>query len=136
MNQLCIVVWEVEDEVKWFVGYVKERLDTGRYIIEHLHRFPGKHDDFWNYPGIGDTQTVSDEQIIPCKVHGDWKPINKISTRIDFKSHLKNSAEIENTFEKLMDMQLMHLCSYYYITRQVTAELDFQEVARVGYYIN
>ena len=41
VNQLCILVWEVEDEVKCFFRYVKERLDNGRYFIEHLHRFPG-----------------------------------------------------------------------------------------------
>ena len=29
VNQLCIVVWEVEKEVKWFTGYVKEILEDG-----------------------------------------------------------------------------------------------------------
>ena len=39
VNQLCIVVWEVEKEVKWFIGYVKEILEDG-YTVEHLHQSP------------------------------------------------------------------------------------------------
>ena len=30
-NQLCIVVWEVEKEVEWFTGYVKEILEYERF---------------------------------------------------------------------------------------------------------
>ena len=36
VNQLCIGVWEVEKEVKWFIIYVKEIWENG-YTVEHLH---------------------------------------------------------------------------------------------------
>ena len=81
VNQLCIVVWEVEKEVKWFIGYVKEILEDG-YTVEHLHRSPSTQNDFCNYPSPDDMQTVSEEQIIPCKIDGDWQPTNNTSTRV------------------------------------------------------
>ena len=101
--KFCIVVWEVEKEVKWFIGYVKEILEDG-YIVEHLHRSPSTQNDFWNYPSPGDIQTLSKEQIIPCQIDGDWEPTNNTSTRIDFKFHLRNSSAIENTFKRLMNL--------------------------------
>ena len=67
------MVWEVEKEVKWFIGYVKEILEDG-YTVEHLHQSPSTQNDFWNYPSPDDIQTVSEEQIIPCKIDGDWEP--------------------------------------------------------------
>ena len=58
VNQLWIVVWEVEKEEKWFIGYVKEVLKDG-YTVEHLHWSPSTQNDFWNYPSPDDIQTVS-----------------------------------------------------------------------------
>ena len=73
VNQLCIVVWEVEKEVKWFIGYVKEIFEDG-YTVEPLDQSPSTLNDFWNYPSPDDIQTASEEQIIPCKIDGDWEP--------------------------------------------------------------
>ena len=66
INQLCIVVWEVEKEVKWFLGYVKKISEDG-YTAEYLHWSPSTQNDSWNYPSPDAIQTVSEEQIIPCK---------------------------------------------------------------------
>ena len=60
INQLCIVVWEVEKEVKRFIGYIKEKLEY-RYTVEHLHRSLSTQNDFWNYTSPDDIQTVSEE---------------------------------------------------------------------------
>ena len=76
VNQLCIVVWEVEKEVKWFIGYVKE-ISEDEYTVEHLDQSPSTQNDFWNYPSPDDIQTVSEEQIIPCKTDGDWEPLRQ-----------------------------------------------------------
>ena len=88
---------------KKFIDYVKEILEDG-YTVEHLHLSPSTQNDFWNYPSPGDIQTVSEEQIKPCKIDGDWEPTNNTSTRVDFKFHLRNSSAIENTFKRLMNL--------------------------------
>ena len=103
VNQLCIVVWEVEKEVKWFIGYVKEILEDG-YTVEHLHQSPCTQNDFWNYPSPDDVQTIYEEQLIPFKIDEDWEPTNNASTRVDFKFHLRNSSAIEDTFKRLMNL--------------------------------
>ena len=66
-------MWEVEKEVKWFIGYVKEIFEDG-YTVEPLDQSPSTLNDFWNYPSPDDIQTASEEQIIPCKIDGDWEP--------------------------------------------------------------
>ena len=103
INYICIVVWEVEKEVKWFIGYVKEILEDG-YTVEHLHQSPSTQNDFWNYPSPDDVQTIYEEQLIPFKIDEDWEPTNNASTRVDFKFHLRNSSAIEDTFKRLMSL--------------------------------
>ena len=76
------------------------KMDT----VEHLYRSPSTQNDFWNYPSPDDIETLSEEQIIPCKIDGDWEPTNNTSTRVDFKFHLRNSSAIENTFKRLMNL--------------------------------
>ena len=103
INYICIVVWEVEKEVKWFIGYVKEILEDG-YTVEHLHQSPSTQNDFWNYPSPDDVQTIYEEQLIPFKIDEDWERTNNASTRVDFKFRLRNSSAIEDTFKRLMNL--------------------------------
>ena len=72
--------------------YAKEKLEDG-YTLEYFHRTPSIQDDFCNYRSPDNIQTVSEKQIIPCKIDGDWEPTNNTSTRIDFKFHLRNSHQ-------------------------------------------
>ena len=95
-------MWEVQKEVKWFISYVKEILEDG-YIAENLHQSPITQNDFWKYPSPDDMQTVSEEQIMHCKIDGDWEPSSNTSTRIDFKFHLRISSAVENTNELVVN---------------------------------
>ena len=69
------MVWEVKKEVNWFIGSAKEILENG-YTAEYLHRAPSTQNGFWNYPSPDNAQTVSEEQIIPYKIDGDWELTN------------------------------------------------------------
>ena len=93
VGELCVVVWEVEKDANWFLGYVNEKLNNN-FVVEHLHRYPNKQNDFWKYPTPDDIQTVSEDQIIPCKIDGDWESTKSTVTRMDLKYHLTDSAAI------------------------------------------
>ena len=69
------MVWEVKKEVNWFIGSAKKILENG-YTAERLHRSPSTQNGFWNCPSPDNTQTVSEEQIIPYKIDGDWELTN------------------------------------------------------------
>ena len=100
INEMCVVVW-LEDKPKWYIGYVIEELGDGRYRIEHLHRVSNSQDDFWGNPTNDDIQEVQEEQIIQCKVLGEWEMENTKLLRIRMRYHLKYSKEIDNVFKKL-----------------------------------
>ena len=102
LNQICVVVWAIGKQVEWFIGYVNEKKDVDSYIIEHLHRYVDDQHEYWKHPVVADMQTVSEDQIIPCKVDGEWESTNTTATRIEMRFHLKNASAIDNTFQKLM----------------------------------
>ena len=31
-------LWDVSGHLTWFIGYIKEELETGKFMVEHLHR--------------------------------------------------------------------------------------------------
>ena len=67
---MCVTVWDVDGEPVWFIGYVKDALNDDEFMVEHLHRVASEKDDYWKYPLIDDTQKITTEQILPCKVDG------------------------------------------------------------------
>ena len=47
INDLCVVVWAVDDRIHWFLGYVKEQND-GHYLVDHLERESDGNDYIWS----------------------------------------------------------------------------------------
>jgi len=99
LNEMRIIVWNLGESVKWFVGYVKEKSDKNYYVVEHLERAIQKQDVQWRYHTPDDTQVVEKDQIMSCKVEGDWDFTT--NTRI-MKYMLKNVLLIKNAFKKLL----------------------------------
>lgn len=99
LNEMRIIVWNLGESVEWFVGYVKEKPDESHYVVEHLERAIQKQDVQWRYPTPDDTQVVEKDQIMSCKVEGDWDITT--NTRI-MKYTLKNVLPIKNAFKKLL----------------------------------
>ena len=97
---MCVTVWDVDGEPVWFIGYVKDALNDDEFMVEHLHRVASEKDDYWKYPLIDDTQKITTEQILPCKVDGDWDMFTNVRT---IKFVLRNSIPINNTFQKLLN---------------------------------
>ena len=38
INDMCIVVWNVNEDFVWYVGYVKEEKDNEHFVVDHLER--------------------------------------------------------------------------------------------------
>ena len=102
INEMCVVVWQEEDGLQWYLGFVCKELEDNKYRVEHLERYPSTQNDFWRHPQDDDIQDVSKEQILPFKVDGGWNVKTPTTTRIVSTYHLKNSQQIQNAFTKLL----------------------------------
>ena len=99
INDICVVVWCMDEQWNWFVGYIKDKLNDEQYIADHLERLQPGNNTRWRYPMTEDMQTIFHEQIVPIEINGDWKITNN-SRHMTFQ--LKNSAEIDNKFEEFI----------------------------------
>ena len=68
---MCVVLWIVNGEPNWFLGYCKVILDKNRYKIEHLEHVEEGKNLKWRYPTI-DEQTADADQILNCEITGEW----------------------------------------------------------------
>ena len=72
VNELCVVVWQEQSGYEWYLGYIQNRCPDGKLSVDHLHRELKNSDSKWKYPTREDVQEVDPEQIVQCKVQGDW----------------------------------------------------------------
>ena len=72
VNQMCVVVWQEDTGYQWYLGYIKEVKSDGTLLVDHLTRALKNSHSKWKYPSREDIQEVSPEQILRCKVEGDW----------------------------------------------------------------
>ena len=97
LNELCIAVWQNSvNKYDWYIGYIKEINDEG-YVIDHMHQAVKGSALHWIYPKLEDIQTTKKEQIVPCKVIGEWD--NSSETRKSL-FNLKNMKQICTAFQK------------------------------------
>ena len=72
VNQMCAVLWQENDGYQWYLGYIKEVTSDGTLMVDHLTRTLKTCHSKWKYPSREDIQEVSPEQIMKCRVEGDW----------------------------------------------------------------
>ena len=88
LNELCIAVCRNSvNKYDWYIGYIKE-INAEGYVIDHMHQAVKSSALHWIYPKPEDIQTTKKEQIVPCKVIGEWD--NSSETRKSlfiFKKH-------------------------------------------------
>lgn len=70
INDLCVVAWQESNGYQWYLGYVKDISQNGQLLVDHLARVSS--DSKWKYPSQEDLQEVGPEQIVPCKITGEW----------------------------------------------------------------
>ena len=102
INEMYVVVWQEDDGLQWYLGFVCKELEDNKYRVEHLERYPSTQNDFWRHPQDDNNQDVSKEQILRFKVDGGWNVKTPTTTRIVSTYHLKNSQQIQNAFTKLL----------------------------------
>ena len=99
VDEMCVVTW-LEDKPRWYLGYITKK-NGPLYTVDHLLRANGEHHEFWKHPEHPDVAEVCEEQIIDVRINGDWGIEKVVGERVISRYHLKNSAEINNVFEKL-----------------------------------
>ena len=57
VNEICVVVWTINENLSWYVGYVKS-IWCENLEVEHWERTHDRFHDFWKYPMRDDLQTV------------------------------------------------------------------------------
>ena len=72
VNQMCVVLWQEDNGYQWYLGYIKEVTSDGSLMVDHLARALKTSHSKWKYPSREDIQEVSPEQIMRCKIEGDW----------------------------------------------------------------
>ena len=72
VKQMCVIVWQEDNGYKWYLGYIKEVNSDGTLLVDHLTRALDNSHSKWKYPSREDMQKISPEQVIRCKVEGDW----------------------------------------------------------------
>ena len=98
LNELCIVVWQNSiNKYEWYIGYIKE-INAEGYVIDHMHQAIKSSALHWKYPKTEDIQTAEKEQIVPCKIIGEWD--NSSETRKCLFT-LKNMKQICTAFKNM-----------------------------------
>ena len=71
INEPYAVVWEVNNEIKWYIGFAVTILSNQLTKFEHLDRVNEK-DSLWHYPYSVDIHETDNMQILPIEVIGEW----------------------------------------------------------------
>ena len=72
VNELCIMKWLVSsNEYQLCIGYIKQKVENG-FFIDHLHWVVKKRNTQWAYPSTEDIQIAEKEQVLHCKLKGEW----------------------------------------------------------------
>ena len=71
-DQWAIVIWDTKGGRKWYVGLVKEHLDTDKHIIDHMELWSKTKGSkgFRRWPKTKEEFEVEVDQIIPVNVIG------------------------------------------------------------------
>ena len=95
-NELCIMKWLVSsNEYQLCIGYIKQKVENG-FFIDHLHWVVKKRNTQWAYPSTEDIQIAEKEQVLHCKLKGEWN-LNDLR---NIKYVSRNSGQISAVFNE------------------------------------
>ena len=72
INEPKAIVWEENNELKWYIGFILSIDSSNSSKVEHLTRALHSQDSLWHYPTIPDVQDTDIAQILPIEVIGEW----------------------------------------------------------------
>ena len=72
-------------------SYIALRNPDGTVKIEHLHRTNHEYNFTWKNPNVPDIADIKTEDIIVCKIVGEWD----VSTKRMLTYTLKNHEDID-----------------------------------------
>lgn len=97
INDICVVVWFIDGNYKWYLSYVKEE-SSDKVMVDHLYQID-KSMKFWKYPGQPDVCSVFQDQILDIKVEGEWNLLGSRTQRYT----LFNEKDILKAFKRFCD---------------------------------
>ena len=96
VGQMCVTLWNENGQRIWYLGYCIENCHDGLYTVEHIHRRSTSSNLKWKYPARNGTSQVDEEQILDCKIDGEW---NITDRNNEFT--LKNQNNINEKFRNV-----------------------------------
>ena len=72
INEPNAIVWEENNELKWYIGFILSTESPNSTMADHLTRVFPDQDSLWQYPKISDVQDTDIIQILPIEVIGEW----------------------------------------------------------------
>ena len=103
VNTMCAIFWE-EEKISWHIGLITADQGDRKFKVDHVERSPDDQNVFWKNPSADEIFTASREQMLPCKLNGNWEMESCTNTRVNMRYRLKNAQEIQNTFDRLMNL--------------------------------
>ena len=72
VNELCIVKWLVRvNEYQWYIGYISRKQKMGLLLTIYT-QLVNLESTQWVYPSSEDIPIAEKEEILHCKVEGEW----------------------------------------------------------------
>ena len=100
INEPNAIVWEENNELKWYIGFILSIDSSNSSKVEHLTRALHSQDSLWHYPTIPDVQDTDIIQILPIEVIGEWDYSNPKESVFE----VKNVEQVNDIFEKHISM--------------------------------
>ena len=87
VNELYVTLWMEQNTPTWYLGHCILRNHDGTVKIEHLHCTNCESNFNWKNPNVPDIVDIKTEDIIVCKIVGEWEVSNKWMLTYTLKNH-------------------------------------------------
>ena len=77
VNELYVRSWMEQNTPIWYLGHWILRNSDGSVKIEHLHHTNCESNFKWKNSNVPDIADIKTEDIIVCKIVGEWDVSNK-----------------------------------------------------------
>lgn len=99
-QQPLAIVWDIGDVKEWFIGFHldanSDEEGTFQTVrVDHMEK-QGACKKKWIRPKQDDIQDVQEQQILPCKVLGDWEVTSRSAV-----FNVQNAGELQGIFDDL-----------------------------------
>ena len=71
VNNLYVTLWTENGTKTWYIGYCTG-FNSGKAIIDHLHRIRKNSNVVWKYPEKADLAEVMSDQVLAVRPIGQW----------------------------------------------------------------